>query len=242
MKIFSGLKGAMKKHFLTGLLIFVPMALTIFLVTWLDDVIMEQIAVLPDKFNPQFYLPFKVPGLGIIITLLFIYIVGFLGSIYMGRRIVETYEKMLDKVPGVRWLYVVAKQLLEAVFTLVEEFQGKGAERFSGVVLVEYPRRGIYSLAFVTGDSRGEVQTKTETEVANVFIPTTPNPTSGFYLMIPKEQLIPLEIGVEQAFRLIISAGMVGSEDKLEKEIETARPQKGRAEKSLDDSKAGLMD
>jgi uncharacterized membrane protein len=211
--MLSRIKSAMRKHFLTGLLIFVPMALTIFLLTWIDGVIMEQIAILPDRFNPQSYLPFAIPGLGIILTLIFIYVIGVFGTIYMGRSIVNFYESILEKVPGVRWLYVVAKQIMEAIFRLLEEFQSRGDERFRGVVMVEYPRKGIYSLAFVTSDTKGEVQERTDSEVVNIFLPTTPNPTSGFYLMIPKEQLIPLEITVEQAFRMIISAGMVGGED-----------------------------
>ena len=161
------IKNAAKKHFLTGLMIFIPMALTIFLVTWLDDLIMDQIVKLPTRFNPQSYLPFKLPGLGIIIIIILIYLIGFLGSIYLGKRIVMAYERMLDKVPGVRWFYVVAKQLMEAIFRLLEQFKG-GSSRFRGVVLVEYPRQGIYSLAFVTGDSRGEVQKQTGEKVVNI--------------------------------------------------------------------------
>ncbi len=202
----------MRKHFLTGLLIFVPLGLTIFLVNWLDSRIMGLLETLPNYVNPHYYLPFKVPGLGIIISLMLIYMVGFLGSVYLGKQIVQLYERVLDSIPGVRWLYVVAKQIMQAVFKMFEEFQARGNDRFRGVVLVEYPRIGIYSLGFVTGDTRGEVQGRTDSKVVNVFIPTTPNPTSGFYLMIPQEQLIPMDLTVDQAFRLIISAGMVGYE------------------------------
>ncbi len=237
------IKGKIRKHFLTGLMIFIPMALTIFLVTWIDTGIMAQLDKLPENLHPRTYLHFDIPGLGILITGIFIYLIGFLGSVYLGRTIVEAYEKLLDRVPGVRWFYVVSKQLLEAIFKLMEQFQ-KGGDRFSGVVLVQYPRIGIYSLAFVTGDSRGEIQAITKEKVVNVFIPTTPNPTSGFYLMIPEEELTSLDLSVEQAFRLLISAGMVGSENEKARPIkngagqtftmESPLPQEGEAKAGED--------
>ncbi|PLX38830.1 MAG: hypothetical protein C0608_12060 [Deltaproteobacteria bacterium] len=227
MGFFAKVKSAMKRHFLTGVLVFVPIVLTVYLVNWLDEVLMSQLSTLPPRFNPQSYIPFRVPGLGVILTIIIIYIVGAISSNYLGKKILEGYENLLERIPGVRWLYVVLKQMMEAVFNLLEEFQGKGSDRFRGVVLVEYPRKGIYSLAFVTGDTRGEIQERTASKVVNIFIPTTPNPTSGFYLMIPSDQLIRLDISVEQAFRMLMSAGMVG--DQNYQGNKKARPQKGRA-------------
>ncbi|PLX45520.1 MAG: hypothetical protein C0609_02895 [Deltaproteobacteria bacterium] len=226
MGFFAKVKSAMKRHFLTGVLVFVPIVLTVYLVNWLDEVLMGQLSTLPPRFNPQSYIPFRVPGLGVILTIIIIYVVGAISSNYLGKKILEGYENLLERIPGVRWLYVVLKQMMEAVFNLLEEFQGKGADRFRGVVLVEYPRKGIYSLAFVTGDTRGEIQERTASKVVNIFIPTTPNPTSGFYLMIPSDQLIRLDISVEQAFRMLMSAGMVGDQNYGNKK---ARPQRGQA-------------
>jgi uncharacterized membrane protein len=143
----------------------------------------------------------------VIVTLLIIQTVGFLGANLLGRGVVKTYEGVLERIPVVRTLYVAVKQLLEQMIS-------GDAGRFRRVVLVEYPRKGLYSLGFVTGVTRGEIQEKTAERVVNVFVPTTPNPTSGFYLLVPEQDAVPLSISVEDAFKLIISAGLVGSEPR----------------------------
>lgn len=210
--MFTRLKNAIKRHFLTGLLVFVPIALTVFLVNWLDTALMAKISLLPPDYNPNTYFEGRVPGLGVLLTLAIIYVIGFVSSNYLGKIVVKVYERLLNQIPGVSWLYGVSKQFMDAIFKLLEELQGKGADKFRGVALVEYPRKGIYTLAFITGDSVAEIQEVTGKEVVNIFIPTTPNPTSGFFLMVPKEELVLLEMTVEQAFRLILSAGMVGGD------------------------------
>jgi len=203
---------AIKKHFATGLLIFLPLVVTFSIITWLDNSIIDLIKLLPKDFQPETYVAHKVPGLGIVISVAVIYVVGFLGSVYLGRKIVRVYELVLETIPGVRWLYAAAKQILEAVFKTLAEFKETGTDRFRGVALLEYPRKGVYTIAFVTGDAAAEVCRKTGREMVNVFVPTTPNPTSGFFLLVPKEELTPLEMPVDKAFKLIISAGMVGEE------------------------------
>lgn len=203
---------AIKKHFATGLLIFLPLVVTFSIITWLDNSIIDLIKLLPKDFQPETYVAHKVPGLGIVISVAVIYVVGFLGSVYLGRKIVRVYEFVLETIPGVRWLYAAAKQILEAVFKTLAEFKETGSDRFRGVALLEYPRKGIYTIAFVTGDAAAEVCRKTGLEMVNVFVPTTPNPTSGFFLLVPKEELTPLDMPVDKAFKLIISAGMVGEE------------------------------
>ncbi|MHB8767113.1 MAG: DUF502 domain-containing protein [Deferrisomatales bacterium] len=199
-----------RKHFLTGLLVIVPLGLTYYVVSAIVNQMDRVMAILPPRFHPETYLPFTIPGLGVIVTLLIIQTVGFLSANLLGRSVVKFYERVLGRIPVVRTLYVAIKQVLEQMISA-------DADKFRRVVLVEYPRKGIYSLGFVTGVSRGEVQQKTQERVLNVFLPTTPNPTSGFYLLVPEKDAVPLEIPVEQAFKLIMSAGMVGGEEKNEK-------------------------
>ncbi len=194
-----------RRHFLTGLLVIVPLGLTFYVVSaivrWSDRIL----AILPPRFHPETYLGVKVPGLGILLTLLIIQVVGFLSANLMGRSVVKAYERVLERIPGVRTLYVAVKQLME-------QLVAEDTEKFRRVVLVEYPRKGLYSLAFVTGTTRGQLQTRTPHTMINVFVPTTPNPTSGYYLLVPETEVIPMDITVEQAFKLIMSAGMVGPE------------------------------
>ncbi|MBE0617245.1 MAG: DUF502 domain-containing protein [Proteobacteria bacterium] len=207
-----------RKHFLTGLLVIVPLGLTYYVISAIVRAMDRVLAVLPGRFQPDTYLPFHLPGLGLVATLLLIQVVGFLGANLFGRSVVKGYERVLERIPVVRTLYVAIKQVLEQMIS-------GDSERFRRVVLVEYPRKGIYSLGFVTGVSRGEVQEKTAERVVNVFLPTTPNPTSGFYLLVPEKDTVALEIPVDDAFKLIMSAGLVGGERKKTE----ARPQGGRA-------------
>lgn len=198
-----------RKHFLTGLLVIVPLGLTYYVVSAIVRAMDRVLAVLPPPFHPDTYLPFRIPGLGLIVTLVLIQVVGFLSANLFGRSVVKAYENVLQRIPVVRTVYVAVKQLLEQILSA-------DGDRFRRVVLVEYPRKGIYSLGFATGVSRGEVQEKTRERVINVFIPTTPNPTSGFYLLVPEKEALPLEIPVDDAFKLIMSAGMVGGGPKTE--------------------------
>ncbi len=183
----------------------VPLGLTFYVVAaivhWAD----RFLELVPQRFLPETYLGFRIPGLGVILTLLFIQVVGFLSANLLGHGVVRTYERVLDRIPVVRTLYQAVKQFLEQLIDA-------RSDRFHRVVLVEYPRKGIYSIGFVTGVSRGEVQSRTPQKVLNVFVPTTPNPTSGYYLLVPEQDAVPLQISVEQAFKLIMSAGMVGWE------------------------------
>ncbi len=206
-RVWAHLRRQTRKHFLAGLLVIVPLGITYYVVSAIVTTMDRVLAILPPRFHPDTYLPFHVPGIGVIVTLLIIQAVGFLGANLLGRRVVKTYEGVLERIPVVRTLYVAVKQLLE-------QMSSGDAERFRRVVLVEYPRKGLYSLGFVTGVTRGEIQEKTAERVVNVFLPTTPNPTSGFYLLVPEKDAVPLEISVEDAFKLIISAGLVGSEPR----------------------------
>lgn len=204
-RFWKHFKEQTRRHFITGLLVTVPLALTFFVVSWIVGFIDQALQFLPARFHPDRYLPFKIPGLGIILTLFVIQIVGMLSTNLFGRTFVKTYERLLDRIPFVRGIYVAVKQLIEQIIS-------PSSDRFRRAVLVQYPRKGIYSIGFVTGRTTGIVQSKTPENVLNVFIPTTPNPTSGYYLLVPEEEAVPLDLNVEQAFKLIVSAGMVGSD------------------------------
>lgn len=208
--MFKLLQKAIKKHFVTGLLIFLPLVLTFSVINWLDGAIIDLLKLLPDNWQPETIIKHKIPGIGILISAAVIYVTGLIGTVYLGKKVVKIYERMLETIPGVRWLYVSVKQILEAIFKTLEEFKEAPSDRFRGVVLIQYPREGIYAMAFVTGDSRPEACEKTGKKLVNVFVPTTPNPTSGFFLLVPEEDTIPLDITVDKAFKTIISAGMVG--------------------------------
>jgi len=157
---------------------------------------------IPAKYLPETYLHIHVPGLGLILVVILVFAVGLLTRNFVGRKIVRLGENIVDRIPLVRVIYAGVKQLLETIFL-------QKTEAFKKVALVEYPRRGAYVIGFITGESKGEVQNKTDKNMINIFIPTTPNPTSGFYILIPEDELILLNMSVEDAFKLIISGGIV---------------------------------
>jgi len=201
------LKEFLKRNFWAGILVLVPISLTIYVIVIIFRAVDRILAYLPTKYNPQTYLPFPVPGLGLIFAFLIIMLVGFIARNYIGSKIIELWEGLVNKIPFIRSIYVATKHLIETIFL-------KTDQNFKRVVLVEYPRKGVYALAFTTGMSKGEIQNKTHKNVVNVFVPTTPNPTSGFYLLVPEEELIFLDMNVEDAFKLIISGGIVTPEEK----------------------------
>lgn len=212
-RIWGHLRSRTRRHFLTGLLVIVPLGITYYVISAIVQFMDRTLEILPSRFHPDTHLGFRIPGLGVILTLLIIQAVGMLAANLLGRSVVGAYEQVLQKIPGVRWLYVGIKQLLEQMISDDEP-------RFRKVVLVEYPRPGMYSLAFVTGQSRGDLQEKVGERLINVFIPTTPNPTSGFYLLVPERDAVALDLSVDDAFKLIVSAGIVGGDGRQEK----ARP------------------
>lgn len=199
------MKKTLKRYFITGLLIVVPLGLTFYVLALIVGLMDAVLTYLPKPLQPDTYLPFHIPGLGIIFTILTILLVGLIATNLLGRRLISAGEGFLDKIPFLRGIYNSTKQFLETF--LSKEHQG-----FRRVVLVEFPRKGLYSVGFVTGVTRGEVQDKTQERVINVFLPTTPNPTTGYYLLVPEKDVIPLEMTVEDAFKLIITGGMVSPE------------------------------
>jgi uncharacterized membrane protein len=196
--------GRLRAYFLTGVIVTAPITITIFLVwqflTFLDT---HVAGLLPARYNPETYLPFSLPGLGLLLMLAFLTLVGMLTAGLAGRTLVRLGERLLSRMPIVRSVYGTLKQIFETVLA-------QKSRSFREVVLVEYPRRGVGAIGFVTGPTRGEVQARSQEEMVNVFLPTTPNPTSGFLLFVPRRDLIHLDMTVEEGMKMVISGGIVG--------------------------------
>ncbi|MDP6482512.1 MAG: DUF502 domain-containing protein [Nitrospinota bacterium] len=197
----------LRHHFRTvivaGLLVIIPIWITFmllqFLVRRLDGVLGPQV---PRFFSLLGYQVSEIPGLGIIIMILGIYVFGLFAKNLFGRQVVNLTDRVLGKVPIVRTVYMASKQLLETV--ALQQDNG-----FGRVVLIEYPRRGMHCLAFVTSEAKGEVQAATRRDILNIFVPTTPNPTSGFLIFLPRDEVIPLDMSIEEGIKYVVSGGFV---------------------------------
>ncbi len=196
------LRTNLKNYFFTGLLVILPIFITGYVILFLIRIMDAILKFIPVKYLPDTYLPFHIPGLGLIFVVILVFAAGLLARNIVGRKIVHLGENIVERIPLVRILYAGVKQLLETIFL-------QKTDAFKRVALVEYPRRGTYVIGFITGESKGEVQDKTDKNMINVFIPTTPNPTSGFYMLVPDDELVVLDMSVEDAFKLIISGGIV---------------------------------
>jgi len=199
----------MRKYLIAGLLVWMPLGITFLVIRAIVGFLDKSLLLLPDTYQPDTLLGFHLPGLGVLLAVVLVLATGMIVANLLGRRLVNAWESLLSRIPLVRTLYAGIKQIMEAVLAT-------DAKSFRRVLLVEYPRRGVWSLAFMTTDQLGEVQQKTDTEVIGVFIPTTPNPTSGFVLMVPANEVIELEMTVEQGLKMIISMGTVVPDWQLE--------------------------
>jgi uncharacterized membrane protein len=203
----------LRNYFITGIIVTAPIVLTIYLVTLVVSLIDQKVLpLLGARYNPETYLPFAVPGIGVLIFVVAITIIGWLTNGLVGRRIVRLGETILERMPVIRSVYSALKQIFETVFS-------QSSRAFRDVVLIPYPREGCWALGFATGTTKGEVQDAIRDEVVNVFLPTTPNPTSGFLLFLPKKDVIFLKMTVEQGIKLVISGGVV-TPDLLDEEVE----------------------
>lgn len=192
----------MKKYLIAGLLVWMPLGITFLVIRAIVGFLDKTLLLLPDAYQPDKLLGFHIPGLGVLLAVVLVLATGMIVANLLGRRIVNGWESLLARIPLVRTLYAGVKQILEAVLAA-------DAKSFRRVLLVEYPRQGVWSLGFMTSAELGEVQEKTKTDVIGVFIPTTPNPTSGFVLMVPEHEVVYLDMTVEQGLKMIISMGTV---------------------------------
>jgi uncharacterized membrane protein len=205
-----GLLARLRAYFFAGIIVTAPIGITVLLIwqfiTFLDTHVG---GLIPAPYNPETYLPFSLPGLGLLIMLAFLTLVGFLAAGLAGRTLVHIGERLLSRMPVVRSVYGTLKQIFETVLA-------QSSRSFREVVLIEYPRRGIGAMGFVTGPTRGEVQARSGEELVNVFLPTTPNPTSGFLLFVPKSDLVHLNMSIEEGIKLVISGGIVAPKNQLD--------------------------
>lgn len=191
----------LRNYLISGLLFWIPLILSIIVIKFFLEFINN---LIPQKYLPEavFNLDNTIPGSGIILVLLILFITGLLVTNILGRRLVTLWEKLLNKIPGFRNIYKVLKKVSDTVLN-------SSTESFRKAFLIQYPNKGIWVIAFQSGDYRGEAESIIGEETINLFIPTTPNPTSGFFVLIPKKDAFELDISVEDAFKLVISAGVV---------------------------------
>ncbi len=200
------MKKSIRQIFFAGLAVVVPVGVTLYILVFLVRLMDDLLGVVPRAVHPDTLLGFHVPGLGILFTALFVFLCGLAARSWFGRRLVRQGERLLERIPFVRGVYRASKQVSDS---FIKE-RGSG---FKQVVLVEFPRPGVYAIGFVTGQSAGEIGEKTGGAVS-VFMPTAPNPTSGYLLLVPEKELIHLGMSVEQAFTLIVSGGIVAPPER----------------------------
>ena len=207
--MFSNLKRRLRNIFITGILITVPVAFTLFILNFLfkllDNLVVPWFIKTLIRIGTPIPEDFRLPGLGLILIVLLIFVIGVLTQSFLGGKLVQLGEMIVDRIPVVRSIYTGAKQ----VVTTIAEADTKA---FRKVVLVEFPRKGIYSVGFITGTTEGEVQELTDAKLVNVFVPTTPNPTSGFLVFVANEEIIELTMTIEDGIKFIISVGIVTPE------------------------------
>ena len=185
-----------RNNFIAGVVALIPIGITLYLTIFIIKV---STGLIPNEINPNHYLPFDIPGLEILIALFIITFVGWLSLSFLGKRFFELFNNILKRIPILRTIYSAIGQMTET-FT-------KDNKNESNVVLLEYPRKGVWAVGFATNENKGVISTKVKEDLVNVFLPTTPNPTSGFLLMVPKKELIYLDVTFEQASKFIVSAG-----------------------------------
>lgn len=196
------LLGVLKTYFITGLVVTGPVGLTFLLISWIINLLDGWFKpLLPAQFQPEHYLPFDIPGVGLIVALILLLIIGGLTANFLGRSLISYAEGVLSQMPAIGPIYNALRQIFKAAVN------NKGRS-FSQVALLEYPRKGIWAIGFVTNDIKGQISDHVKDETISIFIPTTPNPTSGFLLFLPKNDVKILKMTVEEGARLVISAGL----------------------------------
>jgi len=192
-----------KRYFIAGLLIWLPLGVTIVVIKFLVDLFDRSLLLLPHQYRPEVLLGMDIPGFGVLLSLTLILLTGVIVANFLGSKLVRIWESFLSRIPLVRSIYNAAKQIAQAVF-------GSGDQTFQKVYLIQYPRVGLWTLAFQTSKLQGEAQGKTGmADVVNLFVPTTPNPTSGFFIMASKQDIVELDMKVDDALKMVISGGVI---------------------------------
>ena len=193
----------LRNYFITGIVVLVPIGITLYLTTFFISISSK---LIPPGINPNNYLPFAIPGLEILLSVIFITLIGGLSLSFIGKKFLQLFNDLLKKIPILRTIY-------SAIGQMTETFAPKKGSKKS-VVLIQYPRKGSWAVGFATKENKGEISKKTNTELVNVFVPTTPNPTSGFLLMFPKSEIVYLDMTFEEASKFIVSAGTSDTKTK----------------------------
>ena len=192
----------LRNYFITGIVVLIPIGVTLYLTRFFIRISSK---LIPAEINPNNYLPILIPGLEIILAIIFITLIGYLSLSFIGKKILQLFNDLLKRIPILRTIYSAIGQMAESL--------APNRKSKKSVVLVEYPRKGSWAVGFATKDNKGEISKKTNQKLVNVFVPTTPNPTSGFLLMFPKEDLIYLDMNFEEASKFIVSAGTSDSKN-----------------------------
>jgi len=192
----------LRRYLVAGLLVWLPLGITVFLFRILIGLMDKSLVLIPQKYHPEAWLGISIPGLGVILTIVLLLLTGVLTANIVGRSFVGGWESLMDRIPIARSIYSAAKNFTEIVFS-------ESGNAFNKVLLVEYPRKGLYTLTFQTASDVGEIQGRTGEEVVCCFVPTTPNPTSGFIIIVPTKDTIELDMEVDEAVKLIMSLGVV---------------------------------
>ncbi|MDR5172206.1 DUF502 domain-containing protein [Methylobacillus pratensis] len=197
----------MKSYFITGLLVLVPLCITIWVLSTLIGLMDQSLLLLPESWRPEAQFGRAIPGIGAILTLLIVFVTGLIATNFFGRRIIQFWEALLARVPVVKSIYYSVKQVSDTLFS-------DSGQAFRKALLVQYPRQGSWTIGFLTGQPGGDVANYLQGEYVSVYVPTTPNPTSGFFLMMPRADVVELDMSVDEALKYIISMGVVAPAGK----------------------------
>ncbi len=197
----------MKKYFITGLLVLVPLFITVWVISGLVGMMDQSLLLLPETWRPKAQLGLDIPGMGAILTLLIIFVTGVIATNFFGKRLILVWEALLAKVPVVKSIYASVKQVSDTLFS-------DSGNAFRQAVLVQFPRPGAWTIAFVTGKPGGDVANHLSGDYLSVYVPTTPNPTGGYFLMLPRADVVELDMSVDEALKYIISMGVVAPPPK----------------------------
>ncbi|MCB1886896.1 MAG: DUF502 domain-containing protein [Rhodocyclaceae bacterium] len=197
----------MKKYFITGLLIWIPLIITMMVIAWIVGTLDQVLLLVPLQYRPDTLLGFHIPGLGVVLALSIVLATGLIGANVLGQKIVVGWERLLSRIPVVKSIYNSVKQVSDTLFS-------SGGQAFRQALLVQYPRQGAWTIAFLTGKPGGEPARHLEGDYVSVYVPTTPNPTSGFFLMLPRQDVVALDMSVDEALKYIISMGVVAPNGK----------------------------
>ena len=192
----------MKKYFITGLLIWIPLAITFMVLAWIVGTLDAILLWLPSDYQPSRYIGFDIPGVGLVASLLIVFFTGLIAANVLGQKLVKLWEALLARIPVVKSIYYSVKQVSDTLFS-------SSGQAFRQALLVQYPREGSWTIAFLTGKPGGDAARHLPGDFVSVYVPTTPNPTSGFFLMMPKKDVVELEMSVDEALKYIISMGVV---------------------------------